>query len=147
MKKILIATDGSDDSAKALAFGSDLAIKYGAEILLVHVVAKMKVPENIMEYISSEKIEDSPGSVFLELEGKKIVDKCELECVDGGVERVRPIVVKGDPAIEILKIATENGVDAIILSSREEDALLGRLLGSVTRKVLHAAQCTCIIVK
>ena len=39
------------------------------------------------------------------------------------------------------------GVDVVILGSRGFRGIKGKLLGSVSRKVSHAAECTCIIVK
>ena len=147
MKKILLATNGTDHSARALAFGTDLAVKYGAEVLLLHVVKESGVPQEIKEYISAEEIAEPPEAVFLEIVGKNIINKCRAECVNGGVNNIQTIVLKGDPATKIIQTAEEHEVEAIILGSHSEDALLGRLIGSVTRKVLHAAPCTCIIVK
>lgn len=36
-KRILYATDGSSAARKALTYARDLAQKYGAELILVHV--------------------------------------------------------------------------------------------------------------
>jgi nucleotide-binding universal stress UspA family protein len=39
IKKILVPTDGSDHAKKAIEIASDLALKYGATICLLHVVS------------------------------------------------------------------------------------------------------------
>jgi nucleotide-binding universal stress UspA family protein len=146
-KKILLATDGSANSRKALEFAVEMASRYDAELYVLHVIASMEIPVDILEYISAEDIEDSPASVYLEKVGMKIIHQSEKECKATGCENVHTVVLRGDPADTILEFAKEKAVDVIILGSRGFRGIKGKLLGSVSRKVSHAAECTCIIVK
>jgi len=48
IKKILVATDGSEHSDKVVELASDMALKYNAKIYLIHVVNEPKVPESVI---------------------------------------------------------------------------------------------------
>ena len=56
-------------------------------------------------------------------------------------------VVQGDPAEMIINYTREKGVDMIVLGSRGLGQIRGVFLGSVSSKVCHAADCTCVTVK
>jgi nucleotide-binding universal stress UspA family protein len=53
----------------------------------------------------------------------------------------------GDPAKEILSVAAEEHADIIIMGRRGMGDLAGLLLGSVSHKVSHLAECACLTVK
>ncbi len=147
LEKILLATDGSASSRKALEFAVEMAARYDAQVYILHVISTMEIPLDILEYISAEDIEDSPASVYLEKVGSKIIQQSERECKATGCENVHTIVLRGDPADTIIEFAKEKGSDVIIMGSRGFRGIKGRLMGSVSRKVIHAAECTCIVVK
>jgi nucleotide-binding universal stress UspA family protein len=59
IKKVLIATDGSEHARKAVAVGSDIAATYGAEVVLVHVLLRDHLSEGLrhsaeVEYEAAE---------------------------------------------------------------------------------------------
>ena len=145
--KILFGTDGSASSRKALEFAVEMASRYEAQLYVLHVISSMEIPVDILEYVSAEDIEDSAASVYLEKIGLKIIHQSEKECKATGCENVHSVVLRGDPADTIIKFAREEAFDVIILGSRGFRGIKGKLLGSVSRKVSHAADCTCIIVK
>ena len=147
LEKILLATDGSASSRKALEFAVEMAARYDAQVYILHVISTMEIPLDILEYISAEDIEDSPASVYLEKVGSKIIQQSERECKATGCENVHTIVLRGDPADTIIEFAKEKESDVIIMGSRGFRGIKGRLIGSVSRKVIHVTECTCIIVK
>ena len=146
VRKILLATDGSENSRKAMEFAAEMASRYEAEIFALHVVAKRTIPQEVIEYVEAEEIEDSADSIYLDRLGERIIQKCELY-VKSRCDELKTIVVRGDPAEIILEIANEKDVDTIVMGSRGLGMIRGALLGSVTRKVSSLAKCTCIIVK
>ena len=58
-----------------------------------------------------------------------------------------PILLRGNPAEEIVKYAQENDVDLIVMGSHGLGYVKGMLVGSVSRKICHLAHCDCYIVK
>jgi nucleotide-binding universal stress UspA family protein len=145
--KILFGTDGSASSRKALEFAVEMAARYEAKLYVLHAISSMEIPVDILEYISAEDIEDSPASVYLEKIGLKIIHQSEKECKATGCENIHTVVLRGDPADTIIEFAKEKAIDVIILGSRGFRGIKGKLIGSVSRKVSHSADCTCIIVK
>ena len=93
------------------------------------------------------EIEDQPASVYVEKIGQRVIRQSENECRTTGCENIHTAVLRGDPADMIIEFANEKQIDVIILGSRGFRGIKGKLLGSVSRKVSHAALCTCIIVK
>ena len=145
--KILVATDGSDHANKAIEMASELALKYNATLSLVHVVYEAKVPEGVAEYVREEGIKESPEYVYLEMAGKRILDEAEKLAKKKGVKNIQSTVLVGDPAEKISQLARENDVNMIFLGSRGLSKLGGLMLGSVSSKVCHLADRTCVTVK
>ena len=95
----------------------------------------------------------SNGELVAALDGnwaeteKVISDKIKGRAQKAGVQNVRGAVGEGQPAAQILEIAAREGCDAIVLGSRGLGDARSLLLGSVSHKVAHLADATCIIVK
>ena len=147
VRKILVATDGSSHARKAIEYASDIASKYNAKMYLVHVVSESGVPNEVLQYIEVEGIEEPPESVYLQKIGEGIVGAAEKEITDKGVKDVQSVVLQGDPAGKILEFARDNAVDMIVIGSRGLGSVQGMFLGSVSNKVCHAADCTCVTIK
>jgi nucleotide-binding universal stress UspA family protein len=67
------------------------------------------------------------------------LSKCLGPVLDGKL--FKRIVVKGNPAREILRIAREENIDLIVMSTHGYGAFERFMLGSVTAKVLHQSTC------
>lgn len=146
IKNILVPTDGSNHAKKAIDYASDLASKYGATVHLMHVIPQSEIPEGLDRYMEVERIE-APREEVLKKIGDGIIKAGLTEARARGVKDVKSSVVIGDPAEKIVEFAKENGVDMIIIGSRGLGAMKGILLGSVSSKVCHVAECTCVTVK
>ena len=73
MKSILVALDGSESATRALAMASDLAMRYGAVLHLVHVSPRpMVVSEGWKEFARAERV-DLPVAVEMSAQGQSIV--------------------------------------------------------------------------
>lgn len=148
IKKILVPTDGSAYAAKAFEYASDLALKYDAELHIVHVVSESKMPEGLDDFIRAERIEDQPReAVFLEKMGDAIIQSVKEKSKLKGMENVKSAVLMGDPAEKIIEYAKANGIDMIVLGNRGLGAVKTLFMGSVSNKVCNLADCTCVTVK
>lgn len=56
-------------------------------------------------------------------------------------------MLQGDPAQEIIEFSRKNSIDMIVIGSRGAGTVETLLLGSVSHKVCHLANCTCVTVK
>ncbi len=133
MRRILIATDGSEQSHEALRVGLELATEQRARVTFLHVypaevVAPLApgfpdLPAEPVVYDPPVPEEDAPLREAVAAAG-------EL-----GVESEARTSV-GDPVWEITAIADEVDADLIVLGSRGLGTLSSALLGSVSHGVL-----------
>ena len=139
IKKILVPIDGSDHAEKAIEYACDLALKYKATVYLIHVVSPLpSIPDdNALQTIEASQ----------ELFAKEILEKASRELKKKGVGNFQSVVLYGDPAHGIVEFARKNGVDIILMGSRGAGRVKTLLLGSVSHKVCHLAECTCVTVK
>ena len=66
---------------------------------------------------------------------------------ENGVDKANTVIRNGDPARVIIEYAEQHDIDMIVIGSRGLGDLKGMLLGSVSHKVAHLAECSCITVK
>lgn len=172
--KILVPTDGSEHAGRAVSVASDLAAKYGAELILLHVVTDYDVSPELARFAEIERVPEARTSQHLEpiLAGPPhvvvprpvgtdaavdrhavmhTVAKYQLEearriAAEQGVGAVRTVTAEGDAASRILEVARDEGADGIVMGSRGLSGLKGVVLGSVSHKVCHGADCVCIAV-
>lgn len=147
IKKILAAVDGSEHSLKAVDYAIDIALKYDCEMYLIHVVDRVEIPDEIIKFANVEKIEDPPEYLVLNEIGNRILKKAEETAKEKGVHEVRTLIQEGDPADKITAFARDNDIDWIFLGSRGLGGVKGLLMGSVSNKVCHLTDSTCITVK
>ena len=138
LKKILIATDGSDHARKAIGYASDIATKYKATVYLIHVVP----PVGSWAEVDVEKIQDNQQKF-----ANQIIEEAEKEVKKKGVESYQSTILQGQPAGEIIEFARKNNVDMIVMGSHGAGKVEMLMLGSVSNKVCHLADCTCVTVK
>jgi nucleotide-binding universal stress UspA family protein len=147
IQKILVPIDGSEHSKKAIEFATGVSQQYGSELYLIHVVADKTIPPEILEYIESENVEGALGKVSAELISEGIMKVAQNQVKATGLKIAKAMVSRGDPAEEVVKFAKNNDIDMIIIGSRGLGQIKGILLGSVSSKVCHLAECTCVTVK
>jgi len=110
VKTLLVATDGSEQADKAVILAADLAKKYGAKIVLLHImpdVIKGAVPKGIQSYAELEHLD--LGSAMWSV-GEEILHVAKERAHQRGAQAVETVLDKGIPAQEILKYANEHDV-------------------------------------
>lgn len=144
IRSILLPTDFSDCGNYALSYAASLARTFGASIICVHVIEPM-VPtvgysgmtEPLPIADISDQLEDSA-----ERELPKLAE-CE-ECA--GLE-IEEVIVHGEAAAEIVRVAKERQVDLIVVSSHGRKGLGRILFGSTAEAVVRHAPCPVLVVK
>jgi len=139
-KKILVPVDGSEQARKAIDFAANLARQDNAVMHLLHVYKLPIVPEGMGEYVISDRIE-------LQALGNQILAAAQDEARRKGVQDIEAALMEGDPAEGIIAYAKDHDVDMIVMGSRGLGSFKGLLLGSVSNKVSHRADRTCVIVR
>ena len=146
IKKILVPVDGSEHAQKAVEFAANVAKQNDASVHLLHIISSTKIPKEVEDFVKSERIAEPPAT-YLQVVGEKILGAAESEAKRMGIKNVEKIVMKGDPAQVIIDYAKEGDFDMIVIGSRGLGGVKGLMLGSVSSKVCHAADRTCVTVK
>ncbi len=149
IKRILVPVDGSEHATRAVELGSDLAARYHASLTLLHVVAhagSFVVPPELQAYAKVENVSVTEADLIREA-AEELVDRARSRAEAAGLEKVHTVIESGDPATRIVNYIEDHGVDLVVMGRRGLGALAGLLTGSVTHKVAHLANCSCLTVK
>lgn len=137
-KQILIATDGSKATEKAVDFGIEIAKLNGAKVYAVHVI------DPIFNDLMEEAWAANAYEQFKKI-GREAISYVEEKAKAVGVE-VESIVLEGNPAAEIVDFAEEQGVDMIVVGSLGKSGYEQFAIGSVSAKVLRNAKVPVLVV-
>jgi nucleotide-binding universal stress UspA family protein len=144
IQKVLYATDLSKNSAYAFRYAINTARKHDAAIHILHVVDSRPLVESYvllhtnparLAEIHRETQEDLAAKIEARLQE---FAKRELKGDPDTLKRVASIqIVFGDPAEEILKIASTMQCDIVVMGTHGKGVISHAFLGSVAEKVLH----------
>jgi nucleotide-binding universal stress UspA family protein len=136
VRRITLATDGSDASAKALEFvrtkfQPDHSTGKGGwvpiHVSVIHVMPFLKYPE-------------------LKEAGRRLVEQSVRKLIEAGFT-ADPVCQLGKPAEEIMKIASKHHADLIVMGAKGLGAIARFLLGSVSTRVVQHATCSVLVVR
>ena len=141
LKKILVATDFSDPSGVALAYGRDLARNSGAQLNVLHVVEDVT-----MRY--SAEVGFSMPALQEDLE-KKASRELEALITDEDRQQLKALATVETAvniAEAICRYAKDNTIDLIITGTHGRGAVQHFLMGSVAERVVRSAPCPVLTV-
>jgi nucleotide-binding universal stress UspA family protein len=136
---LLVATDGSETAAEAVRVAMELATIFGASLHVVHIYRQ---PAGSSLAIAPVAI--APEAVELGEDATANVDSVAALARQKGLSTTTH-AGSGDPASQIVAIASDQGVDLIVVGNRGMRGLK-RVLGSVPNAVAHRAPCAVLIV-
>ncbi|MBI0584669.1 MAG: universal stress protein [Methanomassiliicoccus sp.] len=136
--KILIPTDGSENTKAAIAQGLELARLMGSKVTALYVVDQASFVNFPMDA--------TVVSIYslLEKEGKEAVDFVVKEGEKKGVS-VEAKVVEGNPAKKIVDEA--EGHDLVVMGTLGRTGISKLLLGSVAERVVRFAPVPVLVVR
>ena len=169
MRTIVAATDGSAAAQKAVQLAGDLAAKYQARLVLIHVLHHGTFPGLKVEHLATVPEAHRPavadvaamlaGTVergsetgaalrrALDSYGQQLLDEATQTARERGAKEVVVSLEEGDPVRRILECAEREKADAIVVGSRGLGNFKGLFLGSVSHKLSQLSPCSCITVK
>lgn len=173
IKTVVIPTDGSNHSRKGVMLGAELASKFDARVVLVHVllrnapiervhelVEEQKLPKKIIEMLEAAEtippvsmpVFSGPITPFVPFEvlvelGQHLLEVGKHVVEGHNVKDVKLVMEDGDPADKVIEVAKRENADFIVMGHRGLGALQELFAGSVSTKVGHLAECTVVSVK
>jgi nucleotide-binding universal stress UspA family protein len=141
MKKVLIALDYDPTAQKVAETGFSLAKAMGAEVVLLHVMAR-PVYYSSLEYSPIMGFNGFMQKGPLQMNSMESLEKASIEFLEKskqhlGDNTIQTLVKEGEFFESILKTAKDLHVDIIVMGSHSRRWLDDILMGSVTEKVLH----------
>lgn len=133
-KRFLVPLDGSETAEAILPFVLEIAGPLDIEVALVRVV--VPIPPSVIEGSREVVVEDVEAR---RAEAERYLDGLAAELRDRGV-RVRTMVRRGDPAVEIAAAARELEADLVAMTTHGRSGLGRLLFGSVAEAVLRTTE-------
>jgi nucleotide-binding universal stress UspA family protein len=165
VKKILYATDLSENARYAFAYAVSLADLYGAKIALLHVLPEVSelMDQHVIGYIDADRWEEIKAQHFEEakaaLIGKRKGHLAIKDVLHQFSEKVKEgqegegfitddiIVERGNPVEQILKHAQERSCDLIVMGTHGHGTLEDVMLGSTARRVIRRSKIPVLVVR
>ncbi|MDX2357236.1 universal stress protein [Dietzia sp. PP-33] len=142
-KKVVVGTDGSESSYRAVDRAATLAADESATL----VIACAYVPADPR---SVSQAADQLGEDAYQIRGdnpaEDIVRTARDRAAAAGASSVEARTVKGAPVETLIKLADEVGADLLVVGNKGLSSLTGRLLGSVPADAARRATCDVLIV-
>jgi len=141
LRKVLIATDGSETAKKAADFGVQIAGLSGAKVCVVYVIDTTPYYSIPLDEVWSKEVYEQ-----LEKMGNEITSDVEKTAKAAGLE-TESLVLKGDPAERIVSFAEKQNIDMIVVGSLGKGEFERLVIGSVSEKVVRHAKVPVLVVR
>lgn len=144
-KTIVVPTDGSENSKRALEHALAVASRNKAQLIVVHVANIVSAISNFDQtpisggYVSEQIAED------MEETGKEILADVLKDVPDD--VNVKSVFEVGSPGPALLAVAKKYDADLIVMGSRGLGPLKGLFMGSVSSYVTSHSSCPVLVVK
>lgn len=144
LKKILLASDGSEYSLRAAKVALELAIKNQSQVEILVVAPRLPIMATFDQPIPPLSDEDQLFEVN-QVSQQIIADTAAV--FEEQHVPYQSKLLMGNPAEVIIKEAEDEGSNLIIIGTRGQSGVSRFLLGSVSSKVLSHAHCSVLIVR
>lgn len=149
IERILVATDGSEESMEAARYAAELVRRLNVRATLIHVVPTPGIPVTPSIPIGATPLhpEDNVEIEKAMWEGAQVIlDRSRVPFDQAGVS-VEGVIRRGEAADEILKLLQEEDFDLIVMSSHGAGDAERAVLGSTSDAVVRAAPCPVLVVR
>jgi len=145
-RKILVSTDGSELSFKAVKEAAQLAGALRAKLLVLHVRSPVDMPDHAqggaMSRLGEEKIMEE-----IKVEERKLLDAAKKVATSTGITPEVAFIEGYVPHEAIIRVSREQECDLIVMGTHIHRGLSAFLYPSETRKVLEHTAIPVLVVR
>lgn len=155
IKKILYATDLSENARYAFGYAADLAQKYDAMITFLYVMEDIShIAEiQVKDMVGAEKWEQLKLEK-LDYFKQKIKSRIEAFCqeMDSQIDSCRLLIegiriIKGNPTEQILAVSKDIQADMIVMGHHGYNILKDALIGGTAKKIVRNSEIPVLVVR
>lgn len=158
LKRVLLVVDGSEESKAMLNCIKTFPLPAEANFEVLHVAPPIPSEEQIIQYwpsgldlayaipVEEIRVEAKKRAKEEEHFGEKTLNDA-LETLKQSNLSAKSTLLRGDAATKIIEYAKKNKTDLIVCGGKGLGPVQSWLLGSVSRKLLHYAPCSVMVVK
>lgn len=140
-QKILLPTDFSDESLYAMSYAVDLAKMFNSKLYILHVIYDIEKASNL--HIPHPSLTELYKD--LENHAKKNLDSFGID-IREELKNVETVVKRGIPYEEVIKFASENSIDLVIIGTLPRSGVERFFVGSTTQRIIRNAPCPVLVV-
>jgi nucleotide-binding universal stress UspA family protein len=141
-KVIMSPIDFSEHSEEALNAAVDLAVCFGSEVCLAHVVPAIPKLPSPSKIFSEGEYEEQ-----LHQDAQKRLDELAAKIGKRGVNAKSVVATANDVSMELLRVAEHNNVDLIVIATHGMTGWRKLAFGSVAEKVVRLAGCPVLVMR
>jgi nucleotide-binding universal stress UspA family protein len=142
-RTILVGTDGSESSFRAVERAAAVAADTNATLLIVSAYAQMSGRDTSR---AAQQLGEESYKVMGAHPAEDILREAADVAKKAGATSVETVAKAGDPVDVLVKVIDEHHADLCVVGNRGLNSLAGRLLGSVPANISHRAACDVLIV-
>ena len=156
LHRILVPTDFSEASAAAVTYGAAFARAFNAELHLLHVAVSHELDvmverQRVIEVFLDDTVTTGEAVDPVESASHAARDLLapmlgEQEQRDLKVQYVLRAAGAGGPYVEIVRYASDQDIDLIVMGTRGRGVVAHALVGSVAERVVRRAPCPVLTV-
>ena len=146
INKILVATDASAPSMRAVRFAAELAVSHESELLILNVIRDMQLPDELRAAPEFESFYNARDNLMRQA-ADKILGEAKVEARRAGAKRIQTAIGSGDPATSIAGFSRRRKIDLIVVGTRGWSKIKASAMGSVSRKLLDLTDTNCLVVR
>ena len=145
--RVLIATDGSPLSERAVDTGINLATSLKASVIIATVGAPYAPPLYAGDLVPNNYLTANEHDEKVRTAGQEVLDAAQAKAGKAGLTADTAFEIADEPADGIIKIAKDRKADLIVVASHGRGGLSALLLGSATRRLLSSANIDLLVVR
>lgn len=143
-RTILVGTDGSPTSFRAVEAAARIAADAGATLILACAYHPMPERERVQ---AADRLGDLAYKVAGSTPADDALRAARDRAVAAGARDIDEVAAEGDAVDTIVALAGDRQADLVVVGNRGLNSIAGRLLGSVPANLSHRSPCDVLIVR